>query len=166
MHFFREIFSVIKTLTLEQNADTRANLYLEMVNYLCVAAQETYPYHVEKVDSNDTLYGHDQNFLKTIDNLRDDVVQEILSYLKLLGENSLFKRQSVVALDCFFRLIIHGDISKIGKLAFNLWQLVLKNNCFDSATITKDIKFVDEMAQVSGNFDLQSLSKKMASLIN
>lgn len=136
-----------------------------MVNYLCVSAHENYPYHVEKVDSNDTLYGHDDNFLKTIDNLRDDVIQEILSYLKLLGEKSLFKRQSVIALECFFRLIIHGDISKIGKLAFDLWQLVLKNNCSNSATIAKDIKFVDEMAKLTEDDELKSLSKKMASLI-
>ncbi|XP_074593816.1 VPS35 endosomal protein-sorting factor-like [Brevipalpus obovatus] len=165
LYLFRNLFFIVKNLDLDPNADTRASLYLEMINYLCVAGHENYPYHIDRVDSNDTLYGHSSAFLDTIDGLRDEVVQEILSHLKILGERSLFKRQSMLALDCFFRLIVHGETRKVAKLAFNLWQLVLKNNSLDTRTMMKNINFVNQLGKISESEELIALSKKMNSLI-
>lgn len=43
------------------------------------------------------------------------------------------KRQSNLALECFFRVIVHADIKLMGKFALKLWQLAHKSsNLLDS----------------------------------
>ena len=43
---------------------------------------DSYPYHVAKVDSNDTLYAQDPEFLKEIQTYCDIIFQELLDNFK------------------------------------------------------------------------------------
>lgn len=148
------------------NLDSKPAIYLNMLDYLFSMAQENYSYHIDKVDSNDTLYGNDPLFLDHINQLGEQIIEEIFIYIKDLGKRQLAKRQSNVSFDCFYRLIMNGDTKKVGKLAFNFWQLGLKENLLDSKSLTKGINFVIKMSKCYNDPDLLILSQKMASLVH
>jgi len=117
LKLFHDLFQVVLKLETNPNSDEKINIYLDFLKILTIAFQEIYPYHIEKVDSNDTLYGNDSNFCQEICNLCTLVNEELLSYLKILGERKLFKRQSKAALQCFICVVSLGDSQKMNKLA-------------------------------------------------
>lgn len=100
-----------------------------MLDQLCVAAQDTYPYHIDGVVSNDELYGSDPKFIAEINAMCGRVVDQLLIQLKGLGDQQLVRAQTTLALDLFVRVVCHGDISKekMYQLACNLWNLSMKN---------------------------------------
>ncbi|KAG8320869.1 hypothetical protein J6590_059429 [Homalodisca vitripennis] len=110
------------------------HVYLRALDMLSVAAQEHYPYHVRKVDSNDVLYGSDPKFLVEINKTCSVIVEEVLNQLKVLGAADLYKQQAALALDLFTTVMMRGDLSSPGlaTLAVNLWNLANKHNQIDS----------------------------------
>lgn len=100
---------------------------------LHAVAQETYPYHIEKVDSNDTLYGWDPKFLTEVNKMSSVILDEILAHLKYLGSKEQYKRQATLALDLFVRVVSLADLNQpeLGSLALNLWNLSQKYGCLD-----------------------------------
>lgn len=100
---------------------------------LHAVAQETYPYHIEKVDSNDTLYGWDPKFLTEVNKMSSVILDEILAHLKYLASKEQYKKQAALALDLFLRVVLLADLNQpeLGSLAMNLWNLSQKYGCLD-----------------------------------
>lgn len=165
MKLFHDLFQVVLKLETNPNSDEKINIYLDFLKILTIAFQEIYPYHIEKVDSNDTLYGNDSNFCQEICNLCTLVNEELLSYLKILGERKLFKRQSKAALQCFICVVSLGDSQKMNKLAFNLWRLALRE-ADDVKPFKKCLDFVKHEASLYQDKNLEELANKMANLLN
>ncbi|KAF5301140.1 hypothetical protein FQR65_LT08970 [Abscondita terminalis] len=113
-----------------------ATLYLNVLDMLSAMAQETYPYHVDKVESNDTLYGSDPKFISEIDKMCTIVLRELLSQLKQIGPG---RKQAELALELMVRVVTLGDLNHNGllTLAVNLWHLSLKNGYVDSKYMVK-----------------------------
>lgn len=84
------------------------------------------------MDSNDSLYGSDTKFIEEINKLAVFIIEELLSYLKVLGQTDQ-RLQSIVAVALSLRVILRGDLNKhqIGALAINLWHLGQKFYQFD-----------------------------------
>ncbi|CAG2119716.1 unnamed protein product, partial [Medioppia subpectinata] len=112
---------------------------------------ESYPYHISKVDSNDTLYGNESQFMEQISSLSGTVLNDILEYLQQLSDEGQYKRQSSVALELFCRIISHGDVKKMHKLLINLWQLSKKNSSPDIKRSEIAIKYLRQKASHSSN---------------
>lgn len=112
-----------------QNA-TLTVLYLDVLDLLSTMAQETYPYHVDKVDSNDSLYGSDPKFIAEVNKMCTVVLGQILTQLKQIGSG---RKQSQLALETVVRLALRADLneSAMQTLMVNLWQLCVKNGNFD-----------------------------------
>lgn len=53
----RELLNVIQDYTWEDNSDEKIRIYTCVLHLLSAMSQETYLYHIDKVDSNDSLYG-------------------------------------------------------------------------------------------------------------
>jgi LOC100101331 protein (fragment) len=165
LNFFHDIFNVVSKLESSPHSDKKISMYLALLRILTTAGQESYPYHVEKVDSNDTLYGSDAQFLEAVCNLCVLINEELLSYLKILGDQKLFKRQSKAALEYFYSVVTLGDSQKMSKLAFNLWRLSLKD-VDDVKPLKKCLEFVRHKATINQDKYLEDLANKMANFLD
>ncbi len=109
-----------------ESVDIKFGLLAKSLLVLSALKQEEFLYHVNGVESNDTLYGSDAKYLKELNGLVDNVIK---SLLKLLGNVNSSSKQSSYALDLFNHLMSHADLSSEQTLTFAhyLWTLALKN---------------------------------------
>ncbi|RWS26992.1 UPF0505 protein C16orf62-like protein [Leptotrombidium deliense] len=121
------LLNVVEDYSFDSYSDIKLRIYLDILSYLSVISLENYPYHIDKVDSNDVLYGNSKQFMDKIQELSTVAIENILAHLKKLGDEKQLKRQGNLALETFYRVITFGDETKMTKLASNLLQLALKN---------------------------------------
>uniref|UniRef100_A0A8C3LHT0 VPS35 endosomal protein-sorting factor-like n=1 Tax=Chrysolophus pictus TaxID=9089 RepID=A0A8C3LHT0_CHRPC len=140
----RGLLNVIQDYTWEDNSDDKVRIYTNVLHLLSAMTQETYIYHVDKVDSNDTLYGGDSKFLAEISKLCETVIAQILDHLKTLGKEETLKRQSQLALYFFNTILAHGDLrnNKLNQLSVNLWNLAQKHGFADTKTMVKTLEYI------------------------
>uniref|UniRef100_A0A669R2H5 VPS35 endosomal protein-sorting factor-like n=1 Tax=Phasianus colchicus TaxID=9054 RepID=A0A669R2H5_PHACC len=140
----RGLLNVIQDYTWEDNSDDKIRIYTNVLHLLSAMTQETYIYHVDKVDSNDTLYGGDSKFLAEISKLCETVIAQILDHLKTLGKEETLKRQSQLALYFFNTILAHGDLrnNKLNQLSVNLWNLAQKHGFADTKTMVKTLEYI------------------------
>lgn len=117
----------------EENTSIKPYLYLRVLDLLSTVAQETYPYHIDKVDSNDKLYGSDQKFIGEVNKICSKIVEEILNHLKYLGSTEQFDKQSALALELFNCFVIRADLRDpvLANMAVNLWNLSQRHGSVD-----------------------------------
>ncbi|XP_074775679.1 VPS35 endosomal protein-sorting factor-like isoform X6 [Athene noctua] len=140
----RGLLNVIQDYTWEDNSDDKIRIYTNVLHLLSAMTQEAYIYHVDKVDSNDTLYGGDSKFLAEINKLCETVIAQILDHLKTLGKEETLKRQSQLALYFFNTILAHGDLrnNKLNQLSVNLWNLAQKHGFADTRTMVKTLEYI------------------------
>ncbi|XP_010135879.1 PREDICTED: UPF0505 protein C16orf62-like, partial [Buceros rhinoceros silvestris] len=140
----RGLLNVIQDYTWEDNSDDKVRIYTNVLHLLSAMTQEAYIYHVDKVDSNDTLYGGDSKFLAEINKLCETVIAQILDHLKTLGKEETLKRQSQLALYFFNTILAHGDLrnNKLNQLAVNLWNLAQKHGFADTKTTVNTLEYI------------------------
>lgn len=129
LYLLRNLLDAIKRYPFDPNNISLPLVYLAIIDMLTTAAQETYPYHIPNVVSNDELYGSDSKFLVEVDTLCSQCVDLMLIQLKVLGDNGHLRLQSNLALDLFSKIVYKADVSreKMFALAGNLWSLAMKN---------------------------------------
>ncbi|XP_062359251.1 VPS35 endosomal protein-sorting factor-like isoform X3 [Cinclus cinclus] len=140
----RGLLNVIQDYTWEDNSDDKVRIYTNVLHLLSAMTQETFIYHVDKVDSNDTLYGGDSKFLAEINKLSETVVSQILDHLKTLGKEETLKRQSQLAHYFFNTIVAHGDLrnNRLNQLSVNLWNLAQKHGFADTKTMVKTLEYI------------------------
>ncbi|NWW38877.1 CP062 protein, partial [Panurus biarmicus] len=140
----RGLLNVIQDYTWEDNSDDKIRIYTNVLHLLSAMTQEAFIYHVDKVDSNDTLYGGDSKFLAEINKLSETVVSQILDHLKTLGKEETLKRQSQLALYFFNTILAHGDLrnNRLNQLSVNLWNLAQKHGFADTKTMVKTLDHI------------------------
>ncbi|XP_037767694.1 VPS35 endosomal protein-sorting factor-like isoform X3 [Chelonia mydas] len=145
----RGLLNVIQDYTWEDNSDDKVRIYANVLHLLSAMTQETYIYHIDKVDSNDTLYGGDSKFLIEINKLCETVVAQILDHLKTLGQEETLKRQSQLALYFFNSILAHGDLrnNKLNQLSVNLWNLAQKHGFADTKTMVKTLEYIKRQSK-------------------
>uniref|UniRef100_A0A8D2JCA2 VPS35 endosomal protein-sorting factor-like n=1 Tax=Varanus komodoensis TaxID=61221 RepID=A0A8D2JCA2_VARKO len=145
----RGLLNVIQDYTWEDNNDDKIRIYTNVVHLLSAMSQETFIYHVDKVESNDTLYGGDTKFLAETSKLCETVIAQILDHLKNLGKDETLKRQSQLALYFFSSILAHGDLrnNKLNQLAVNLWNLAQKHGFADTKTMVKTLEYIKKQSK-------------------
>ncbi|XP_069503258.1 VPS35 endosomal protein-sorting factor-like isoform X2 [Ambystoma mexicanum] len=145
----RGLLNVIEDYTWEDNSDDKVRIYTNVLHLLAAMSQESYPYHVDKVDSNDTLYGGDSKFLSEINRLCETVIGQILDHLKTLGKDETLKRQGFLALSFFNSVLAHGDLrnNKLNQLSVNLWSLSQKNGFADTKTMVRTLEYIKKLSK-------------------
>lgn len=81
--------NVIQNYNFENSHDAKAIILMNILNLLSTISQESYPYHIDKVDSNDTLYGNDQDFISEINSLSNHIITEVLNIIKQFGDEKV-----------------------------------------------------------------------------
>ncbi|XP_063171334.1 VPS35 endosomal protein-sorting factor-like isoform X2 [Candoia aspera] len=159
----RGLLNVIQDYTWEDNSDDKIKIYTSVVHLLSAMSQETYIYHIDKVESNDTLYGGDTKFLAETSRLCETVINQILEHLKNLGKDETLKRQSHLAL-CFFNsLVAHADLrnNKLNQLAVNLWNLAQKHGFADTKTMVKTLEYIKLQSKHPGLSHFTELAHRL-----
>lgn len=125
----RLLIDKVKQYPFDANGTTLARIYLNVMDMLSTMGQESFPYHIENLVSNDGVYGSDPKFINEVNNLLSQIVDELLVILKQFGDLNMIKNQCCVALELFGRVATKSDLNddKLFVLGLNLWNLVIKN---------------------------------------
>ncbi|XP_069342975.1 VPS35 endosomal protein-sorting factor-like isoform X3 [Eulemur rufifrons] len=145
----RELLNVIQDYTWEDNSDEKIRIYTCVLHLLAAMSQETFLYHIDKVDSNDSLYGGDSKFLAENNKLCETVMAQILEHLKTLAKDEALKRQSLLGLSFFNSILAHGDLrnNKLNQLSVNLWHLAQRHGCADTRTMVKTLEYIKKRSK-------------------
>ncbi|XP_030068287.1 VPS35 endosomal protein-sorting factor-like [Microcaecilia unicolor] len=159
----RGLLNVIEDYTWEDNNDDKIRIYTSVLHLLSAMSQETFLYHVAKVDSNDSLYGGDSKFLTEINKLCETLIGQILDHLKTLGKDETLKRQSQLALSLFHSTLAHGDLrnNKLNQLAVNLWNLAQKHGFADTKTLVKTLEYIKKQSSQSEMQHFSELAQRL-----
>ncbi|XP_072416314.1 VPS35 endosomal protein-sorting factor-like [Chiloscyllium punctatum] len=149
LYLVRGLLNVIQDYIWEDHSDSKVRIYINVLHLLAAASQETYLYHVEKVDSNDNLYGSDPKFLAEINKLAETLIGQILDHLKTLGKDETLKRQSALALSLFNSILTHGDLQnhKLNQLTINLWNLAQKHGFADTKIMVRTLEHIKRQSK-------------------
>nr|XP_031837161.1 VPS35 endosomal protein sorting factor-like isoform X1 [Nomia melanderi] len=147
----------------EENVSTKSYLYLRVLDLLSAVTQENYPYHVDKVDSNDKLYGSDKKFISEVNKICSKLVEEILSHLKYLGTTDQLEKQANLALELFNCFVIRADLRdpSLAHMAVNLWNLSQRYNFIDSKVKMKTIAYMVQKSHHKEYEHFADILKKM-----
>ncbi|CAH6793002.1 Vps35l [Phodopus roborovskii] len=159
----RELLNVIQDYTWEDNSDDKIRIYTSVLHLLSAMSQDTYLYHIDKVDSNDSLYGGDSKFLAENSKLCEAVMAQILEHLKTLAKDEALKRQSLLGLSFFNSILAHGDLrnNKLNQLSVNLWHLAQRHGCADTRTMVKTLDYIKKHSKQPGMSHLTELALRL-----
>jgi len=129
LYLLRLLLDVVKDYPFDTSNGSLCVIYGHILDMLSIAAQESYPYHIPNVISNDDLYGLDPKFTSEINALCSQVTDLVLIQLKYFGVTHQPRLQGTLALDLFTRIVMSASLrsEKAFTLAVNLWNLALKN---------------------------------------
>ncbi|XP_001604914.2 VPS35 endosomal protein sorting factor-like [Nasonia vitripennis] len=163
LYLMRGLLNVVQRYFVEDTA-TKSHLYLRVLDLLSTVTQETYPYHVDKVDSNDKLYGSDQKFIIEVNKICSKVMEELLNHLKNLGEADQLKKQSALALALFERMILRADLtdSSLSHVAVNLWNLSQKHDTVNSKLRLTTLEYMVRKSHLPQFQHFAEMLKKMS----
>ncbi|XP_052263042.1 VPS35 endosomal protein-sorting factor-like isoform X1 [Dreissena polymorpha] len=162
VYLLRGLLNILQNYTWEPLSDAKVVVYTRVLAMLSASCQESYPYHVNKVDSNDSLYGSDPKYVSEVVGICSTLVDEILGHLKSLTNPENEKRQTQLSLELFHTLVAHGDVSqdKLLALAVKLWSLAQRNHQADQKQMKRIQAFVRlKAATPSGHAYKELLSR-------
>lgn len=142
LYLVRGLLNVLQTYMWDVNSDAKAEAYMHVLCLLSTMAQDTYPYHTDKIDSNDKLYGSDPKYIAELEKLSGIILEEILHYLQEISDQP--SRQGTLALELFNVGIGHGDLvdSRFATLLGNLWHLAGKQGQAKSMLMLRTSEYV------------------------
>ncbi|KAI4469048.1 esophageal cancer associated protein [Holotrichia oblita] len=158
LNLIRILLNSIQNYEWDMQTGTLCYLYMNVLDLLSSMAQESYPYHVDKVESNDTLYGSDPKFIQEINKMCSVILGELLSQLKRLGS---CRRQFNLVLELLIKVAINADLEDSGILTLtsNLMQLIKKHEFKDLKYMVGLIVLVICTYKANENISEQAFSK-------
>ena len=164
LYLLRGLLNAVQEYPWDGNSDSRAVIYVKVIALLSTVVQESLPYHVVGVDSNDALYGGDPQFLGDVDRIAATLLREVGTRLRELGASSdTVRRQSMLALDLFSCILAHGDMhnERVWKLAASLWTMSVQHGDLEPKVVASMAQYVTSRATRLGNSTLAQLAKQM-----
>jgi len=124
------LLKVVKEYPWEKGSTGKSRVLLSILSLYCTYYQNSLPYHIDKVESNDVLYGGDNDFtdelLGSIDKLLEEILEDI-SKLKDDPDITVQKKQARLALDLFNMIIGYAVLNaKLASVAVTLYSLAKK----------------------------------------
>lgn len=127
LHLTRVLLNAIKRYRWEHK-NNLFEMYLSVLDMLSTMVQETYPYYVDKVESNDTFYGSEPKFIMEVNKVNSIILQELLGILEQLESGHM---QATLSLKLVMSLVNRSDMFKndaLSILAVNLWKVSSRQN--------------------------------------
>lgn len=154
LYLLRGLLNVVQDHPWDGSADSRVLIYIKVLAVLSTVVQESLPYHVIRVDSNDALYGGDPQFIGDVDQMAATLLREVGTRLRELGASSdTLPRQSALALELFNCILAHGDLKneRVFKLATSLWTMCVQHGQLDHKLVASTVQYVGAKATRLGN---------------
>lgn len=162
----RLLLEVIKQYPFNANGASLTNIYIQTLDMLTISAQDSYPYHIPNLISNDELYGSDPKFIAEINVICSQIIELILIELKTLGDSQQLRAQCSLSLELFLRVVLNSNVSveKVQQLAINLWNLAMKNKTLlDDKLPGKILMKIEAYKGTTSNHDLRHALEKVTS---
>lgn len=155
LYLLKGLLNMLENYNNDSNSDAKIIVYIRILTMLSAASQDNYLYHVDKVESNDTLYGSDPMFIDEVRNICNTLIGKILAYLKTLSAQEAFKRQSYLALELFNTIVVHGSLKEqqMFNLACNLWTLSQRHGYADTKQANRCMQYIKFKTNGKNNRD-------------
>jgi VPS35 endosomal protein-sorting factor-like len=126
----------------------KTQFYIGVLRLLCTYSQRNFPYHIDRVDSNDRLYGGDASYHEQLNSLLVTLIQEIFGQLKDIGEPGDMqakKDQGTLALDFANALLDTMEMNALSASSVvKLYQLAAKNNVVSTNYLASTLRHVQQ----------------------
>lgn len=164
LYLLRLLLDKIKEIQFDPAQTVQATIYLNVLDMLCWCAQDTFPYHLQNVVSNDQLYGGDPKFINEVELIATGVMEELLVMMKALSDK--VKLQCAIAIELFERVTTKADLrdDKILQLALNLWNLTVKNRQVMEPKV--HLKMLNHLESIKNSTRSKDYRLRMDELIN
>ncbi|XP_028669604.2 VPS35 endosomal protein-sorting factor-like [Erpetoichthys calabaricus] len=145
----RGLLNIVQDYNWEDTNDAKLRIYISALPLLAAMSQDNFLYRINKVESNETLYGGDPKFVAEINKLCDTLIDQILDHLKNLGKDEAFQRQSSIAIMLLNTILTHGDLrnNRLNQMVVNLWNLAQKYGYADTRAMVKILEFIKLQGQ-------------------
>lgn len=123
--------------------------------------QDTLPYHVSGVDSNDALYGGDVKFVAEVNSVGATLLHEIVHRIGELDGNS--GRQFALAILLFERIVASGDLGNEFVYRTAVWSGSVASRCqkVDPKLFGRVAGNVVELSRTSGDGNFARLAREL-----
>jgi len=111
-YLVKGLLKVISEYPWEKGSTAKARLYINMLNLFAVCSQQKFPFHLANVESNDTLYANDPEYideLQTIINKLLEMIQEEITLFK--GDPQTQKLKSKLSLDLLNTTLAFAELN-------------------------------------------------------
>jgi len=162
LYLFRGLLNVVQDYKWEDSSDARARIYLNAITALSASCQEVFIYQIDKVDSNDKLYGGDKKFVKEAVNIIGTLLKQVFEDLGgFEGKNPRLHGQLILSF--INRLIINANMSspQMVKLVEKLWRIAQQNPNVDKKLMDRIVRHLSEKGKTTTTF--QELQKSLTS---
>ncbi|CAH3037318.1 unnamed protein product [Porites lobata] len=162
LYLVRGLLNVVQEYTWELHGGSKMTIYLNAIGLLSAMSQDYFIYHVEKVDSNDRLYGCDKKFLAEISHIVSTLMEAVFEHLKSLTSEEELKKQAAIAIGFFNRMVCHADLlqAQLQTLALNLWNLAQKHGFGNTKYTVRTLEYVKQKG-ASGSKEFAAIAQKM-----
>jgi hypothetical protein len=130
-YLVKGLLKVVQDYPWEPTSNARALAFLSILSLFAAQYQPSLPYHIPKVDSNDVLYGGDEEFKKELQAIIDRLLELILEQMATLKKDSSpssERKQKILACALLEHTVRLAALNaKSATLAANLFQLAKKS---------------------------------------
>jgi hypothetical protein len=127
----------------------KIRVYLGVLQLFCTYFQRDFPYHVERVESNDALYAGDDSYMDQLYKYVDTLVQGILKQLTEIGEKGDIvsrKIQGTLAMEFVNVIISSMEMNpQSATLIVKLYLLAQKSNAADQKLMENTLAHLDAL---------------------
>jgi len=121
----------------------KTQVYLGVLTLFCAYFQRSFPYHIDRVESNDVLYGNDAQYNSQIKSFIDTLLTDVLQSLQAIGEKTDIvsrKQRGTLALDTVNFLIGNMTMNaSTATLVVKLYQMAVKTEAVDAAYLANTL---------------------------
>ena len=142
LYVLRQLLNIITELKWSLKLNGRMSIYLQALNLLNAYAQSHYLYSIQKIESNQTMYGGDKRFIAEIAKLADIVINEVNEFISQQVDEMEKWKASLMLLN---QLIITTDLKNsesLRELASKLWTDCKSRSSNDEKLFQKTSNFV------------------------
>jgi len=124
----------------------KTQVFLGMLQLFCTYYQRNFPYHIQRVESNDSLYGGDEKYMRAVHSFIDQLITNILQQLEAIGKLGDLvskKQQSELALDFVNIIIATLQMNpQSATLVVKLYQLAQKTGAVDPKYLNSTLQYI------------------------
>ncbi|GAM18399.1 hypothetical protein SAMD00019534_015740 [Acytostelium subglobosum LB1] len=130
-YLVKALHKVVKDYPWEKGTTGKAKIMVQLMGLCSTWAQDSLPYHFDKVESNDHLFAADPDFISELNELYGLLIKDVLSELNLLKDEidpSTQRKMVYVCLELVNVTLSVAELnSKTASLIFNLYNMAKKS---------------------------------------